>query len=44
MKLCSNLVHCFGCCTTLNNIDLLMTLGCDFVTAVAILEGRLNRH
>ncbi len=39
-----NLAHCFGCNTNFNNIDLLMTLGSDFVSVVAILEGWLNRH
>ncbi len=37
-------LHCFGCRTNLNTIDLLMTVGYDFVSAVAILEGWLNRH
>ncbi len=40
----NNLAHCFGCQKNLNTIDLLMTLGYDFVSAVAILEGWLNRH
>ena len=40
----NNLAHCFGCQKNLNNIDLLMTLGYDFRTAVAILERLLNRH
>ena len=40
----NNLAHCFGCSKNLNNIDLLMTLGYDFVSAVAILERLLERH
>jgi DNA primase len=39
----NNLAHCFGCSRNLNNIDLLMTLGDDFVEAVAILERLLQR-
>jgi DNA primase len=40
----NNLAHCFGCSKNLNNIDLLMTLGYDFVGAVVILERLLDRH
>ena len=40
----NNLAHCFSCSKNLNNIDLLRTLGYDFVSAVAILEGWLERH
>jgi len=40
----NNLGHCFRCQKNLNNIDLLMTLGYDFRTAVAILERWLARH
>ena len=40
----NNLAHCFGCYTNLNNIDLFRTLGYDFVSAVAILDGWLARH
>jgi len=40
----NNLAHCFACQKNLNNIDLLMTLGYDFRTAVAILERWLNSH
>jgi|ERR1700677_1460944 DNA primase len=40
----NNLAHCFGCQKNLNNIDLLMTLGYDFKTAVAVLERLLERH
>ena len=38
----NNLAHCFACSQNLNNIDLLMLLGYDFVAAV--LEGLLERH
>ena len=40
----NNLAHCFSCKKNLNNIDLLITLGYDFQSAVRILEGWLNRH
>jgi DNA primase len=40
----NNLAHCFHCNKNLNNIDLLMLLGYDFVAAVAVLEGLLERH
>ena len=40
----NNLAHCFACSKNLNNIDLLMTLGYDFVAAVAVLEELLKRH
>ncbi len=40
----NNLAHCFGCNKNLNTIDLLMTVGYNFVSAVAILEGWLVRH
>ena len=40
----NNLAHCFCCQKNLNNIDLLITLGYDFRTAVAILEGWLNQY
>jgi DNA primase len=40
----NNLAHCFACGKNLNNIDLLMTLGYDFRTAVAILERWLTSH
>ncbi len=40
----NKLAHCFACQKNLNTIDLLMTLGYDFVTAVAILDGWLDRH
>ena len=34
----NNLAHCFCCKKNLNNIDLLITLGYDFRSAVALLE------
>jgi DNA primase len=40
----NNLAHCFACRKNLNNIDLLMTLGYDFRTAVAILEHWLDQY
>ena len=40
----NNLAHCFGCEKNFNNIDLLITLGYDFKSAVAILEQWLKRH
>ena len=40
----NNLAHCFDCHKNLNNIDLLMTLGYDFVNAVSILQDLLDRH
>jgi len=40
----NNLAHCFSCKKNLNNIDLLITLGYDFRSAVAILERLLQRH
>ena len=40
----NNLAHCFSCNKNLNNIDLLITLGYDFRTAVAILQQWLQRY
>ena len=40
----NNLAHCFGCCKNLNNIDLLLTLGYDFKTAVSILTRMYEQH
>src|SRR5277367_2704115 len=40
----NNLAHCFSCQKNLNNIDLLITLGYDFRTAVAVLERLLQRY
>ena len=40
----NNLAHCFCCKKNLNNIDLLIILGYDFQSAVALLEGWLNEY
>jgi DNA primase len=40
----NNLAHCFCCKKNLNNIDLLLTLDYDFVSAVNLLERWLNQH
>jgi DNA primase len=40
----NNLAHCFYCNKNLNNIDLLITLGYDFRTAVAVLQQLLQRY
>ena len=40
----NNLAHCFCCQQNLNNIDLLITLGYDFVAAVALLNRWLNQY
>jgi hypothetical protein len=40
----NNLAHCFCCQKNLNNIDLLITLGYDFRSAVALLERYLNEY
>ena len=40
----NNLAHCFCCKKNLNNIDLLITLGYDFRSAVALLERWLNEY
>ena len=40
----NNLAHCFCCKKNLNNIDLLLTLDYDFVSAVKLLERWLNEH
>ena len=40
----NNLAHCFCCGRNFNNIDLLMTLGYDFLPAVDILESWLRIH
>lgn len=37
----NNLAHCFACQRNLNNIDLLIALGHDFLAAVALLEAWL---
>jgi DNA primase len=40
----NNLAHCFACSKNLNNIDLLLKLGYDFRSAVAVLEQLLERY
>ena len=40
----NNLAHCFCCRKNLNNIDLLLTEGHDFRSAVALLEGLLEQY
>ena len=40
----NNLAHCFGCKKNLNNIDLLLTLGYDFKSAVSILIRMLDQY
>jgi DNA primase len=40
----NNLAHCFSCQKNLNNIDLLLTLGYDFRTAIGVLERLLQRY
>jgi DNA primase len=40
----NNLAHCFCCKKNLNNIDLLLTLDYDFLTAVALLKRWLDEY
>jgi hypothetical protein len=40
----NNLSQCFCCQHNLNNIDLLITLGYDFRSAVCFLEGWLQEY
>jgi DNA primase len=40
----NNLAHCFCCKRNLNNIDLLVLLEYDFVSAVGLLERWLNEY
>ena len=40
----NNLAHCFCCKKNLNNIDLLLQLDYDFLSAVALLERWLNEY
>ncbi len=40
----NNLVHCFGCKKNLNNIDLLLIMGYNFISAVSILVRMYERH
>jgi hypothetical protein len=40
----NNLAHCFCCQQNFNNIDLLRTLGYDFLPAVEVLQAWLNQY
>ncbi len=40
----NNLAHCFYCKKNLNNIDLLLTQGHDFLAAVALLKRFLHEY
>ena len=40
----NNLAHCFSCKKNLNNIDLLVLLEYDFVSAVGLLQRWLNEY
>jgi hypothetical protein len=40
----NNLAHCFCCRRNFNNLDLLVEIGHDYRTAVALLEQLLVRH
>jgi DNA primase len=40
----NNLAHCFSCGENFNNIDLMMTQGHDFLSAVDILNNWLEQH
>ena len=40
----NNLAHCFTCQKNLNNIDLLLTLDYDFLSAVTLLQQWLNQY
>jgi DNA primase len=40
----NNLAHCFTCKKNLNNIDLMIILGYDFVAAVGLLESWLKQY
>jgi hypothetical protein len=40
----NNLAHCFCCQKNLNNIDLLITAGYDFLDAVALLQRWLTQY
>ena len=40
----NNLAHCFACQKNLNNIDLLITLDYDFLSAVTLLQQWLNQY
>jgi DNA primase len=40
----NNLAHCFSCQKNLNNIDLLLELDYDFLSAVTLLQRWLNQY
>jgi DNA primase len=40
----NNLAHCFSCKKNVNNIDLLITQGYDFLSAVALLKRLLDDY
>jgi DNA primase len=40
----NNLAHCFSCGENINNIDLMMIQGLDFLPAVTILKGWLEQY
>jgi hypothetical protein len=40
----NNLAHCFWCRKNCNNIDLLLSLDYDFVSAVGLLQRWLNQY
>jgi hypothetical protein len=40
----NNLAHCFTCKKNLNNIDLLISMDYDFLSAVALLERYLSEY
>lgn len=40
----NNLAHCFSCGKNMNNIDLMMLGGHDFMPAVTILSGWLEQY
>ena len=40
----NNLAHCFSCGENFNNIDLMIIQGHDFVPAVEILKGWLEKY
>ena len=40
----NNLAHCFSCGENINNIDLMLLCGHDFLSAVTILESWLEQY
>ncbi len=40
----NNLAHCFACGENINNIDLMLLCGHDFLPAVTILESWLDQY